>query len=225
MRLNEQIRVTEVRVIDEDGEMIGVIPTEEAMARATGIEMDLVEIAPNATPPVCRIMDYGKYKYQQQKKRHDQRKRHHGVEMKQIRIKTFRIDPHDLGIKMKRMRSFLEENNRVLISLMFRAREHSHADLGEKLLLEQVAEPLSDVSKIDSRPSKQGRRMTMMLSPLPNVKKIVAARKAREEAAAKRAEREAALQEAASEEVQPVDQRDEPAPASDAAESEERQEE
>lgn len=189
MRQNEEIDVPKVRLIDEEGGQIGVVPTADAFERAREVELDLVEIAPNAEPPVCRIMDYGKYKYQQQKKLHDQKKKSHGTEMKQIRIKTFRIDQHDLDIKLKQGRKFLEENHRLLVTLMFRARENSHADLGVELLVERVAKALEDISKVDQRPVKQGRRMTMMLSPLPNIKKIVAQRKAEEAKAAAAAEK------------------------------------
>lgn len=178
--MNEDIRVPEVRLIDEDGTQLGVVGIEDARERAVRAELDLVEIAPKAEPPVCRIMDYGKYKYQQQKKLTDQKKKQHNTEMKQLRIKTFRIDPHDLEIKMRKARKFLEEGHRLLVTLMFRARENNHADLGVELLNTKVAEPLGDIAKVDSRPVKQGRRMTMMLSPLPNVKQIVAKRKAAE---------------------------------------------
>lgn len=210
MRLNELIRVPQVRLIDEDGNQMGVVSIEDARQRALDTELDLVEIAPNAEPPVCRIMDFGKFKYQQQKKLHEQRKKHHGQEMKQIRIKTFRIDPHDLSIKLKQAREFLEDGNRLLFNMMFKAREHNHADLGRKLLLEEVAKPLEDIAKVDSPPSKQGRRMTMMLSPLPNIQKIVAQRKAREEAEVKAAAKEAAAEAAAPQEDAPAETPDAP---------------
>ena len=195
MRINELIRVPQVRLIDEEGNQVGVVDTEDARERATNEELDLVEIAPNAEPPVCRIMDFGKYKYQQQKKIADQKKKHSGTEMKQLRIKTFRIDPHDLKIKLKKARELLEDGNRLLFTLMFRAREHSHADLGRELLLNQIAEPLSDICKIDQQPNKQGRRMTMMLAPLPNIKKIVAQREVKEEAAKKKQQEESTVDE------------------------------
>ncbi len=177
MRLNEQINAAEVRLITEDGEMVGIVPIEEAREQATREELDLVEIAPQATPPVCKLMDFGKYKYQQQKKIHDQRKKSHGRELKEMRIKSFRIDPHDLGIKLKKTREFLMEGHRVQFTLLFRSREHDHADLGRALMIEQVAEPLSNISKIDSPPRKDGRRMTMVVAPLPNLEKILAKRK------------------------------------------------
>ncbi len=174
--MNEMIRVEQVRLIGEDGEQLGIMPTGEALARAQSDNLDLVEISPTAQPPVCRIMDFGKYKYQQQKKIHDQKRKHHGVEMKQLRIKSFRIDPHDVKIKLKKAREFIEGGHRLLFTLMFRAREHSHADLAETLLREQFARPLEDIAKVDSPPRKEGRKMTMTLSPLPNIKQILAQR-------------------------------------------------
>lgn len=188
MRINEDIRVPKVRLIDEEGEQLGVVNIEDARERAATEELDLVEISPNADPPVCRIMDFGKYKYQQQKKIADQKKKSQQTEMKQIRIKSFRIDPHDMGIKLKKSREFLEDGHRLLVTLMFRAREHSHADLGVKLLQEQIAAPLQDIAKMDAPPRKDGRRMVMMLSPLPNIKKIVSDRKAREAIEARKEE-------------------------------------
>ena len=174
--MNEMIRVPQVRLIGEDGEQLGITDTEEALAKALADNLDLVEISPTAQPPVCRIMDLGKYKYQQQKKIHDQKRKHHGVEMKQLRIKSFRIDPHDVKIKLKKARQFIEAGHRLLFTLMFRAREHSHADLAESLLKEQFADELADVAKVDSPPRKEGRKMTMTLSPLPNIKQIMAQR-------------------------------------------------
>ena len=180
LRLNEQIRGDEVRLIGEDGEAIGVVPLSEAFDRARNAELDLVEISPTAKPPVCRIMDYGKFKYQQAKREHEQKRKHQASELKQLRIKSFRIEPHDVGIKRSKARQFIEAGHRVLFIMMFRAREHSHADLGEQLLLEQFAKPLSDVAKMDSAPRKDGKKMTMSLAPLPNLKQILAAREKEE---------------------------------------------
>ncbi len=181
LRLNEQIRVDEVRLIGEDGEAIGVVSMADATEKAREAELDLVEISPTAKPPVCRIMDYGKYKYQQAKREHEQKKKHQSSELKQLRIKSFRIEPHDVGIKRSKAREFIEAGHRVLFTMMFRAREHSHADLGERLLLEQFSQPLADVAKTDSPPRKDGKKMTMTLAPLPNLKQILAARTKEEE--------------------------------------------
>ena len=180
LRLNEQIRGDEVRLIGEDGEAIGVVPLTEAFDRARNAELDLVEISPTAKPPVCRIMDYGKFKYQQAKREHEQKRKHQASELKQLRIKSFRIEAHDVGIKRSKARQFIEAGHRVLFIMMFRAREHSHADLGEQLLREQFALPLSDVAKMDAAPRKDGKKMTMTLAPLPNLKQILAAREKEE---------------------------------------------
>lgn len=180
LRLNEQIRCDEVRLIGENGEPIGVVPLSSAFEKAKAAELDLVEISPTAKPPVCRIMDYGKYKYQLAKREHDQKRKHQASELKQLRIKSFRIDPHDVGIKRNKARQFIEDGHRVLFTMMFRAREHSHANLGEQLLLEQFAKPLSDVAKIDGNPRKDGKKMTMTLAPLANLKQILAAREKEE---------------------------------------------
>ena len=198
LRLNEQIRCDEVRLIGEDNEPLGVVPLSEAFERARQAELDLVEISPTAKPPVCRIMDYGKYKYQQAKREHEAKRKHQSSELKQLRIKSFRIEAHDVNIKRAKARQFIEAGHRVLFVMMFRAREHSHADLGEQLLLEQFSKPLSDVSKMDAPPRKDGKKMTMTLAPLANLKQILAAREkeeGRKKAEAARLEAEMKAQE------------------------------
>ncbi len=180
LRLNEQIRGDEVRLIGENGEAVGVVPLNMAFDKARQAELDLVEISPTAKPPVCRIMDYGKYKYQLAKREHEAKRKHQTSELKQLRIKSFRIEAHDVGIKRSKARQFIEAGHRVLFIMMFRAREHSHADLGEQLLLEQFAKPLGDVAKMDSPPRKDGKKMTMTLAPVPNLKQILAAREKEE---------------------------------------------
>lgn len=178
MRLNDEISdVKEVRLIDEDGNMQGVVPFSKAINMAKDSDLDLCEISPNAEPPVCRIMDYGKFLYQQKKKEHDNQRKHQQQEQKQIRIKSFRIDPHDLEIKQRKTRKFIESGSRVLITLMFRARENDHPELGRELLEEKFFQPLSDIAKLDSRPRKEGKRMTMTMAPLPNLEKILEKRK------------------------------------------------
>jgi translation initiation factor IF-3 len=180
-RLNELIRVPEVRLLGEQGEAFGVVSTADAMARAKQLELDLVEISPTATPPVCRIMDYGKFKYQQAKKEADAKKKTLASGLKQLRIKSFRIGAQDIAIKLRKARQFLEQGDRLLVTMMFRAREHHHADLGEKLLADAFIKPLADVSKVEQSPRKDGRRMTMSLAPLPNLKSILALRAKDEE--------------------------------------------
>ena len=186
MRLNDAIKgVDEVRMIDEDGEMVGVVPLAKALEIAASSELDLCEISPNANPPVCRVMDYGKYLYQQKKKEHDNQKKSQGHEMKQIRIKSFRIDGHDVNIKLKAARKFIESEHRVLITLMFRARENDHPELGRELLIKKFAEPLEDVAVVVAAPRKEGRRMTMTLAPVPNLVKVLKQRKDQEAKMAK----------------------------------------
>jgi len=174
--MNDQIRVPQVRLIGADGSQMGVVPVEEALKRAQSEEFDLVEISPTANPPVCRIMDFGKFKYQQQKKDHEQKRKQHGMELKQIRVKSIRIDPHDIEIKRNQARNFLEAGHRVVFTMMFRARENQHSDLGEAILKDHFAARLADISKVDSPPAKDGKKMNMSLSPLPNLRQILDAR-------------------------------------------------
>jgi translation initiation factor IF-3 len=133
------------------------------MARNAGL--DLVEVAPQATPPVCRIMDYGKWKYEQSKKERKSRAQRHETELKEIRIKTPKIDPHDLGIKVNHAREFLERGDRVQFSLRFRGRELAHIDEGIRIF-KSVEEQLEDVAKVDQPPRREGRRIAMLLAPV-----------------------------------------------------------
>ena len=180
-RLNEAIRISEVRLLGEQGEVFGVVSTADALAKARQLELDLVEISPTATPPVCRIMDYGKFKYRQAKKEADAKKKTLASGLKQIRIKSFRIGQQDVAIKLRKARQFIEQGDRLLVTMMFRAREHHHTDLGENVLVDQFAKPLADVAKVEQAPRKDGRRMTMALAPLPNLKSILAHRAKEEE--------------------------------------------
>lgn len=179
MRLNDEIKgVKEVRLIDEDGNMLGVLPFEAALAKAKSEDIDLCEISPGAEPPVCRIMDYGKFLYQQKKKEHDNQRKHQHVEQKQIRIKSFRIDAHDLEIKLKTTRKFLEAGHRVLVTLMFKARENDHPELGREVLEDKFFKALTDIAKLDSAPRKEGKRMTMSIAPQPSLMKLIEKKKA-----------------------------------------------
>jgi translation initiation factor IF-3 len=208
MSMNEEIDAPEVRLIDEDNQQLGIVKLQEALARAKEAELDLVEISPSATPPVCRIMDFGKFKYQAQKKEHDQKRKHHGVEMKQIRIKTFRIDMHDVGIKLKQAKKFLEAGHRLLFTMMFRAREHNHSDIGAELLVKEFANPLAYIAKLDSQPRKEGKKMTMSLSPLPNFKQIAAQLRKEEEKTAKLGSRQIEDDEDDIEDIEDIDDTD-----------------
>jgi translation initiation factor IF-3 len=166
LRINEEIRVNEVRLISEDGEQLGVLPLEDAQERANDAEYDLVEVAPNATPPVCRIMNYGKYKYEQQKREHAQRRKSSGSEMKELRLgRSIRIEQHDLDVKLKKAREILEKGHRLQVFLQLRGREIAHAEIGVEAL-RGFAQSLDDLAKVDSPPRIDRRRVTMLLAPL-----------------------------------------------------------
>lgn len=163
-RVNEQIRISPVRVVKEDGEMVGVIPTEEAMQLAGDADLDLVEVAPNSRPPVCRIMDYGKFKYEQQKRKKENQK-HHQVQLKEIRLRP-KTGEHDIEFKVKRARGFLEHKDKVKINILFRGRENAHHDVG-RTILHNIIEDLQDISKVEKPPSMDsGRMMSTILAPL-----------------------------------------------------------
>ena len=152
-----------VRLIDENSEQRGVVDTEEARALALEAGLDLVEVAPTADPPVCRILDYGKFKYQQKKKTHQGRVKQHVAHVKELRVRP-KTDKHDLATKIRKARAFLEKHDRVLFNVMFRGRELAHTDIGrDKLLI--VAQELEDVAKVERPPLMEGRRMTMTLAP------------------------------------------------------------
>lgn len=163
MRVNEAIRIKTIRLIDENNEQVGVIDTLDAKTRALEAGLDLVEVAPNADPPVCRIMDYGKWIYQQKRKERKAHKKSHTVQLKEVRLRP-EIDPHDLNIKVDRARKFLEKGHRVQFTLMFRGRQMIHTEIGYEML-ENLYESLSDIAKIDRKPTMSGRRMTMVVVP------------------------------------------------------------
>ena len=160
-RVNEQIRVTPIRVIDAEGNQLGIITTEEAMTRATEAGLDLVEVASAEKPPVCRIMDFGKFKYQQKKKRE---KGHvHHTKNKEIRLRP-KIGDHDLGFKVNKARGFLQQKDKVVVSVVFRGRENAHPDEGFQVAKRFITE-LEEFSKVEQGPSMQGRRIVLILSP------------------------------------------------------------
>mgnify|MGYP001558376946 FL=1 len=160
MRINERIRSSTVRLIDENGVQIGVISKEEAIAKAKGVESDLVEVAPDASPPVCRIMNYGKFKYKQKKKTHQKQ---HVVQLKELRLRP-KTGEHDIQTKIRQARKFLENKDRVLINMMFKGRERAHAELGDEIL-KQIAAALEDIAKVEKDKISDERRMGMILSP------------------------------------------------------------
>jgi translation initiation factor IF-3 len=163
LRVNERIRISPIRVVDEDGAMLGIMSAEEGRALARERGLDLVEVAATSRPPVCRIMDFGKYKYEQNKKERKARSRQHQQQLKEVKIRP-KIERHDLEVKVKSARRFLTEHDKVKVTMMFRGREVTHADLGLKVL-ERFAEELADVGVIESPPRIEGRNMIMLLTP------------------------------------------------------------
>ena len=162
-RLNEEIRSREVQLIDQTGTNVGVIDTQIALAKAVEAGLDLVEIVPNNNPPVARILDYGKFKYQAQKKAAEARKKQKVVEVKEIKLRPM-IDDHDYDVKMRSMQRFFEEGDKVKVTLRFRGREMAHPELGMKLL-QQVKSDFEPVAKVEYEPRMEGRQMIMILAP------------------------------------------------------------
>jgi translation initiation factor IF-3 len=162
-RVNEEIRVREVQLIDQNGANKGVTEIQAAIAMAQEAGLDLVEIAPNSIPPVAKILDFGKYKYQAQKKAAEARKRQKVVEVKEIKIRPM-IDDHDYDVKMRSMRRFFEEGDKVKVTLRFRGREMAHQELGIQLL-ERVKTDTSTLAKVEQEPKFEGRQMIMVLAP------------------------------------------------------------
>ncbi|HYI90533.1 MAG TPA: translation initiation factor IF-3, partial [Beijerinckiaceae bacterium] len=162
-RVNEDIRVPQVRLIDQDGEMLGVMSARDALMRAYEAGLDLLEISPNAVPPVAKILDYGKYKYEQQKKANEARKKQKTVEIKEIKVRP-NIDDHDYDVKMRAMKSFIGEGDKVKVTLRFRGREMAHQDLGIKVL-ERIRQELGETIKVEQMPRLENRQMIMVLAP------------------------------------------------------------
>jgi len=161
--INEDIRVPKVLLMDQNGETQGVMPTSSAMEAVADAGLDLVEIVPNADPPVCKILDYGKFKFQEQKKKNEARKRQKVVEIKEIKLRP-NIDTHDYDVKAKAMHRFFEEGDKVKVTLRFRGRELAHPELGMKLL-QQVKADFDPVAKVEYEPRMEGRQMIMILAP------------------------------------------------------------
>jgi translation initiation factor IF-3 len=162
-RFNEFITVPRVRVIDENGENIGVLLTAEAIEQAADAGLDLVEVSPNADPPVCKFLDVGKFKYEAQKKANLARKSQKTQEIKEIKMRP-NIDDHDYDVKMKKVNDFIKEGDKVKITLRFRGRELAHGQLGMQLL-HRVQENVSDIAKVEQHPRMEGRQMLMVLAP------------------------------------------------------------
>lgn len=162
-RVNEGIDTPKIQLIDAAGDNIGEVLTADALERALEAGLDLVEISPNSEPPVCKILDYGKYKYQAQKKAAEARKKQRTVEVKEIKMRP-NIDTHDYDVKMRSMRRFFEEGDKVKVTLRFRGREMAHQELGT-LLLVRVRDDTSTIAKVESEPKLEGRQMVMVLAP------------------------------------------------------------
>jgi translation initiation factor IF-3 len=161
--VNEDIRSPQVRLIDQDGEMQGVMTAREAVQRAFSVGLDLLEISPNADPPVVKILDFGKYKYEQQKKKNEARKKQKVIEIKEIKVRP-NIDENDYQVKMRAMKSFIGEGDKVKVTLRFRGREMAHQEIGIRVL-ERIRSEMDPTTKVEQMPRMENRQMVMVLSP------------------------------------------------------------
>lgn len=162
-RINRDIRARQVRVVDDEGELLGILTVPEALAAAEERGLDLVEVSPNADPPVCRIMDYGKYKYQASKRAAEAKKKSAKVEVKEVKMRP-KTEEHDFQVKLRNARRFLDDGNRVKVTVMFRGREVTHPEFGRRLM-EKLAEQVSDIAQVEMMPRMAGRFMTMVVAP------------------------------------------------------------
>ncbi|MEM8755327.1 MAG: translation initiation factor IF-3 [Pseudomonadota bacterium] len=162
-RVNQMIRVPEIRLIDENGDNHGVVTPAHAISMAEEVGLDVVEISPNASPPVCKIMDFGKYKYETQKKAAEAKKKQKIIEVKEVKFRP-NIDTHDYDVKMRNVNRFLEDGDKVKVTLRFRGREMAHQELGRDLL-KKIASDIEDVAKVESMPKMEGRQMIMVVAP------------------------------------------------------------
>ena len=165
VRVNERIRVPQVRVIGDDGEQVGVLATREALMLAQSKGLDLVEVSPTARPPVCRIMDYGKFKYEQNRRARKAKKKQHQTQLKEIKMRP-KIEEHDYMFKVNHAREFLEERDKVKVTVTFRGREIAHQDLGHKLIQKVIA-ALTEVALVETPPRSEGRTLFTVLMPKP----------------------------------------------------------
>lgn len=163
MNLNERIRAREVRLIGDAGEQLGIMPTRDALEMARERGLDLVEVAPNAVPPVCRIIDYGRFKYEQSKREREAQKKSKSVEMKGIRLRP-RIDEHDFQFRLRNAKQFLQEGDKVKVTVIFRSREITHPEFARDLL-NRMASETADMANVEKPASLEGRTMTMILTP------------------------------------------------------------
>ena len=160
---SDDIAVLRVRLVDERGNMVGIVERNEALSMASEVGLDLVEIAPNADPPVCKILDFGKYTYEEQKKKNEARKKQKIIEVKEIKLRPS-IDDHDYDVKMRSMVKFIEEGDKVKVTMRFRGRELAHQELGMDVLV-RVRDDLDEIAKVEQMPRMEGRQMTMVVSP------------------------------------------------------------
>ena len=161
--MNEEIRVPQVRLIDQDGEMIGVMTAREALQRAFQVGLDLLEISPNAEPPVVKILDFGKFKYEQQKKKNEAKKKQKVIEIKEIKVRP-NIDENDYQVKLRAMKAFIDEGDKVKVTLRFRGREMAHQDIGVRVL-ERIRADMDVQTKVEQMPRMENRQMVMVLTP------------------------------------------------------------
>ena len=162
-RVNTEIEARSIRLIDADGEMVGVVSLREGLDMAAEVGLDLVEVSPNADPPVCKILDFGKFKYEAQKKKNEARKKQKVIEVKEVKLRP-NIDDNDYEVKMRAMRKFIAEGDKVKITLRFRGREMAHQHLG-MAVLDRVREALDDITKVEQLPRMEGRQMVMVVAP------------------------------------------------------------
>jgi len=162
-RVNDEIRAPQVRLIDQDGEMQGVMSARDAWLRAQAVGLDLLEISPNAVPPVVKILDFGKYKYEAQKKKNEAKKKQKVIEIKEIKVRP-NIDENDYQVKMRAMKSFIDEGDKVKVTLRFRGREMAHQEIGVRVL-ERIKNEMDPVSKVEQMPRMENRQMVMVLTP------------------------------------------------------------
>ncbi|PYM32595.1 MAG: translation initiation factor IF-3 [Candidatus Rokuibacteriota bacterium] len=163
MRVNEGIRSREVRVVSSEGEQLGVMPIQQALETARQRELDLVEVAPEAAPPVCRIMDFGKFKYMQARRQKEARKKQTVIVVKEVKMGP-KTERHDFEFKLKHVRRFLEEGNKAKVTVRFKGREMAHTELGWKML-NKMTEAVADVATVENHPRMEGRMLSMILSP------------------------------------------------------------
>lgn len=168
VRVNREIRAREVRVIDSEGKQLGILPLVEALRAAANADLDLVEVSPKSEPPVCRIMDFGKFKYQQSKKAHDAKKKQAVVHLKEVKMRG-KTEEHDFEFKLRHIERFLKEGNKTKVTIVFKGREIAHSDLGKKMM-ERVAEQAKEWGKIEQPAKFEGRNYVMILTPQPSQK-------------------------------------------------------